>query len=670
MNISGLIKNMLGDLQISDPKTLELKVGQIVKGVVLQLLSEQDAIVNIGGVQVRARLETPLKQGDVTMLQVQPESASGQVMLKPLQSSGVQIADDSLAQLVKEFGMKDNPEARQTLQLLHQSGVPLTKDTAQQFVQVQSQRPDQAPKEEWSQAAVVAAQKGLPLTKDTVQAVRQSLFGQPLHDTLNRLSDQVGELLKGDGGLPAETKEQLQKLQLQLNAVRAAALPLAEGGSTGQKPDAAQASGDPQALASPAQTSGKQPQEAAKPTVSPSNPQIGGQPQQASVQGQLPPQDPKAMPAAQPAAASSAQQAAETAARGSMQESAAAKPPLSESAPPPRQSGAAAAEHQTRPARPDTPAGQESANAGGGKTNADNAERAAQSPVKNDTNTSDFTQRTAARGTDSAADGNGEHAVFRLLKAMGLDHERQINGLPARSAAETRTQQAESGSLSAQTASANDGVPDPFKTVETPRNAADALRSAETLKGMLLQLANSDDVPPALKETAQQAVQQITGQQLMLTGDRAGVFTSMTMFLPLLGPGGQQTAAIHIQSRKGPRGELDAGNCRLVFDLKMKEMGDTLVDVQVVDRIVSLNVHNNHPIVAQLLESHREEIAAGMARIGYQFISLKCSQYPERLSELDGKGGKSGGDGGRGAVNEQLRALYSPKTYKGVDIKV
>ena len=61
---------------------LELKVGQIVKGVVLQLLSDQEALVNIGGTQVRAKLETPLKQGDVTMLQVQPESNGGQILLE------------------------------------------------------------------------------------------------------------------------------------------------------------------------------------------------------------------------------------------------------------------------------------------------------------------------------------------------------------------------------------------------------------------------------------------------------------------------------------------------------------------------------------------------------------------------------------------------------------
>ena len=103
LNISGLIRSLVGDLTASESKVLELKVGQIVKGVVLQLLSDQEALINIGGMQVRAKLETPLKQGDVTMLQVQPESNGGQILLKPLMASDVQIADDSLSELLKAF---------------------------------------------------------------------------------------------------------------------------------------------------------------------------------------------------------------------------------------------------------------------------------------------------------------------------------------------------------------------------------------------------------------------------------------------------------------------------------------------------------------------------------------------------------------------------------------
>jgi hypothetical protein len=184
-----------------------------------------------------------------------------------------------------------------------------------------------------------------------------------------------------------------------------------------------------------------------------------------------------------------------------------------------------------------------------------------------------------------------------------------------------------------------------------------------------MQLMQADDVPSAFKDSAQQAVQQITGQQLLLNSDRASMFSHITLFVPLMNANGEQTAAIHIQSRKGARGEIDAQNCRLVFDLRMKTIGDTMVDVQVVDRIVSLRVLNDQPYIQQLLELNREEIAAGLSSIGYQFISVKCGPYPEKGQESSTASSDSGNKQ-ENQVSSILQAAYGKKAYKGMDVRV
>ena len=104
VNISQLLRGIVGSTQPVDAKALELKIGQIVKGVVLQLLADQEAIVNIGGAPVRARLETPLQIGQMTLMQVQPQSNSGQVVLKPLGSSNVPILEASLPDCSRALG--------------------------------------------------------------------------------------------------------------------------------------------------------------------------------------------------------------------------------------------------------------------------------------------------------------------------------------------------------------------------------------------------------------------------------------------------------------------------------------------------------------------------------------------------------------------------------------
>jgi len=198
LNISGLIRSIIGDTQAAEPKTLELKAGEVVKGLVLQLLADQDALINIGGVHVRARLETPLKQGQVTLLQVQPETTpSGQIILKPLNGSGVQIAEESLADVLKNVGLQDSASNRQLVQTLHQSGISLSKEHVQMFAKLQTQLPTSLLQEDWIQPAAVVFQKGIPLTPDTVAAVRQAVSGPGFHETLQELDGQLSKLLSG-----------------------------------------------------------------------------------------------------------------------------------------------------------------------------------------------------------------------------------------------------------------------------------------------------------------------------------------------------------------------------------------------------------------------------------------------------------------------------------------
>lgn len=217
----------------------------------------------------------------------------------------------------------------------------------------------------------------------------------------------------------------------------------------------------------------------------------------------------------------------------------------------------------------------------------------------------------------------GDPWVGRVLKLLGAEHEQQaVHG----AAAQPRVGDAAS-----------------------PANA-------DTLKGLLLQLASSEGAPAALKDAAGQAVQYLTGQQLLLTTDRSATFAQMHWFIPITGPDGEETASVQIQSRRGPRGELDASNCRLWFDLDMKSLGPTLVDVHVVNNIVSLRVLNDREGMGPLLESGREVIHQALDKLGYQLLTFKAETWPVGQEP--------------GAERKMTASDYSPERYKGVDLKV
>ncbi|XOK58656.1 hypothetical protein ACJ7K1_18960 [Paenibacillus elgii] len=729
MNISGLIRGLTGDAQAAEPKALELKVGQVVKGMVLQVGPEQEALVNIGGVQVRAQLEAPLKPGEVTMLQVQPESSGGQVVLKPLQSN-VQISDGSLGDIVKTMGLPDSPANRQLVQLLNQAGVALTKENVQAFANLQAQMPPNMPQEAWLPSAVIAFQKGLPLTPETVASVRQAVQGPPFHEVLDQLGRLAGRELEGNASLSPQSRELLQNVRQLVQQLRdtaslligakpdggagtpagaqpgasasagaqAAAQPGAgasAGAQAAAQPGAgasagAQAAAQPgagagagaQAAAQPGAGAGAGAQAAAQPGAGAgAGAQAAAQPGASAGAGAQAAAQPGAgagagaQAAAQPGAGASAgaQAAAQPGASASAGAQAAAQPGAGASAgaQAAAQPGAGASAGAQAAAQPGAGAGagaqaaaQPGAGAGAGAQAAAQpgagAGAGAQAAAQPGTSAGAGAQAAAQPGAGAGAGAQaaaqpvqapqeGGNLIGRLMKTLGIEHEHQAMKLLDRAMPDAPQSGLSHASAGAQ---------------------ADFAKSADTLKSLLMQLSQASDAPQGLKDAAQQAVQQITGQQLMLSADRNAMLSHLTLFVPIMHAGGEQTAAVHIQSRKGKNGSLDASNCRLVFDLRMKMLGDTMVDVQVVNNIVSLHVHNDSPFTQELLEAHKEEIAAGLASIGYQFISMKYSPYPTKAVQEGNEAVSAFAETLNHPGAGRLPNAYSQKPYKGMDIRI
>lgn len=587
MNISQLLRSVIGDMHVSDAKTLELKVGQIVRGVVLQMLSEQDALMNIGGAQVKAHLEAPLAKGQSALLQVQPKSMAGQVVLKPVEVSQVQIPEPSLAELLKSFDLKDTPGNRRALQDLHQAKVPLTRENVQGYADMVARQPEGAADGEWRQSALLAMKRGLPLTQETVASLHRTIFGGGVSRTIENLSSQLAGFLGHDA--PANTvspgtRNLMAQVKQALEGLPVMPQPTA-GAETDAVPTAGSKASGEAAQATRADTAAGAVRSAAA--------------------GET---------AAQPKAAPPAAEQAASAARHSGGADAATAP-----AGPPRGEAAAAGAHSARAA------------AGG--------------------------QRPGGESEAPAMAREPAPWVGRLLKALGVQHELQLARPPE-------------GGAHAQPPLTRAGEAAAPPVVSTPQQEADAAADTATLKGLLLQLAGAEDAPPAVREQAQQLVQQVTGQQLLLTPDRTAMFTHMTLMLPIMNQNGNQTAAVHIQSRKGANGQLDARNCHLVFDLDMRTLGTTLVDVQVTDRIVALRVHNDFPEIGALLEEHRDEIREGLDKIGYQLLSVKVLPYPEPLTgPALGTDGPAG-EGASAAPASWAASRYHTTPYKGVDVRI
>ncbi|MCP3777389.1 DNA ligase [Paenibacillus sp. MZ03-122A] len=706
MNIGSVFRGLLGDVKAGEAKKLDMQPGQVVRGVVLKVSEDgSEAVLQIQGSQVRAKLETPLQPGQTTTFQVQPASPSGMTVLKPLNdAANTPQQTVALTDVLESVGLSDTAQNRELIQAMQKNGVPLTSENAASLREAMAKQNGNVQLGTFVQAAAVAFQRGLPLTAESINGLRQAMFGPPLNDLLSSLEQELEAVLKQPGqgistdrsvgestaiksadrmptsptgassGVVVDGQEGQAPI---LSKDASTALKQAEAGQTTggkellkgtQAANLAAAVSEASALATDSDTAtgatsaakGTAPGEAetvngrgatVASEASVNAPESGAdalngprtrveqsQSQQATAAStQL--KDADGAPAtatAEPAGAKTALTAA-TADRPTAQQAGSSMPQQStagntaapevslqrlrtllqelRAAVPPALSTAAPEQPATKVAQPMAGASR--------AADAAASQPAASSPQLTPTE---------------------DPWVGRVLKLLGAEHEQQVH--------RATTQVAQGAAARMEPP---EGMPQTLPGLAAA--SGDTVSAdADTVKGALLQLMSSDDLPPALKEAAQQVVQHLTGQQLLLNTDRTAPFAQVHMFIPFVGPDGRETATIQIQSRRGKRGELDASNCRLWFDLDMKGLGATLVDVQVVDRIVSVKLHNDHEWAASLLTSGRESIHTALESLGYQLLSLRTEPMPIRTEQ-------------NSLASSEVQS-YVPQPYKGVDLKI
>ncbi|OUM98811.1 MAG: hypothetical protein BAA02_07245 [Paenibacillaceae bacterium ZCTH02-B3] len=646
-DIGSILRSWFGDSmpQKDGVRVLELRIGQIVRGVLLQMLGEGEGIVSVGGVPVRARLEAEIPLGRGVMLQVQPGSNESTIILKPATAEAAgAMPEESLKEALRNFGLPDKPWAMELLRNLRRDGFPLDAETARAYAEMAAMKPPRTDVRQWMTAADAAFRRGLPGTPLSIASLREALFGAPIREQMQTLLNLLDSALKGApraGSSWTADAARLQRLLIEGQELLQAGGRWMSGesasGGAGAGSAAGGAGGSPAAAGHATGTAaGSSANAGAAVTAAPVLASSGASGTNAPAGGAAAGQAVSATPAAGGAMPSLRGIPVGPAQAVSSEKSAA---------------GVQAGQRTDVP----PPAGTRQ------EVSAAPADRqAAFSPAQ---------AASVQAGTAAAQAGReGADWLARLLQWLGFGHERSLASGDALTA---QPYGARAGSAGAETPMPADvptrGAPNPWMMNEA---------RGETLKSALLALASREDAPPALRETAQTLAQHITGQQLLLAGDRGslGPYHYVTLFIPIVDRHGDTTAAVHVQTRKKRRGEWDADNVRLLFDLNMKHLGHTVADVQVVDRIVSMKVFNDDPWFRDLAERSRDALAAAFQDAGYQLSALRAVPFPGKTED-----GESGNRQGR-ATDFPLFSLVNgdpasggivpSKPYKGVDLRI
>ncbi|WNF24461.1 hypothetical protein [Mesobacillus jeotgali] len=175
---------------------------------------------------------------------------------------------------------------------------------------------------------------------------------------------------------------------------------------------------------------------------------------------------------------------------------------------------------------------------------------------------------------------------------------------------------------------------------------------SETVKSLVLRLLN-ENPPPAVKEASELLLNKLTGFQLL--SQEAGPIQQLVVQIPFVLGGKTNELTMQWSGKKTEDGKIDADFCRVLFYLKLEHLNDLIVDMQVQNRVMSVQVFNENPALKKMAEQLTPVLKSKLANIKYQLSSVHF-QVP--------------GQSQSGRNQRVLSDLYSQKEYSGVDIKI
>lgn len=181
--------------------------------------------------------------------------------------------------------------------------------------------------------------------------------------------------------------------------------------------------------------------------------------------------------------------------------------------------------------------------------------------------------------------------------------------------------------------------------------ASDVHSLAQSVKPQLLSLLQDAQLPPALRESAELLMARINGMQL-LSGEN-GHQHQLIMQLPLEFFGRQMDATLQWNGRMGKDGKIDANFARILFYLNMESLHETVIDMQVQNRVVTITVFNDDPQLSMLAEPLKQSLKGGLSDKEYQLSGVF-------IKSLERKGPEK-------AIQNSKK---TPEQWNGVDIRV
>ncbi|WP_020189427.1 hypothetical protein [Kurthia sp. Dielmo] len=207
MNLTGV--NVQQSQMQTTQQAVVVKEGQVLHGTITKLYPDQKVEIQVGNQKMMAQLETPLKAGDAHFFQVTVISPnlSLKVVSGPLTS---QSASQQALQLINSMDLPDSKEMQQIVKQFLKNDVPMSREQLIQAEQVL--RATTIPTTQALDALSKIVQLKLPMTESSLQAIVQGGAKTGFQAALNNLQ----QLIQNDATLSTRLKDTLLNSLLRL----------------------------------------------------------------------------------------------------------------------------------------------------------------------------------------------------------------------------------------------------------------------------------------------------------------------------------------------------------------------------------------------------------------------------------------------------------------------
>ncbi|SFE39394.1 hypothetical protein [Alteribacillus iranensis] len=161
---------------------------------------------------------------------------------------------------------------------------------------------------------------------------------------------------------------------------------------------------------------------------------------------------------------------------------------------------------------------------------------------------------------------------------------------------------------------------------------------------------NLPDLPKSVRVKAESLLHRITGQQL-LSQEEQGLYQQTVIQIPIKMGECWTDMSLQWEGKKNEEGGIDPDHCRILFYLKLPSIGETMVDVQIQNRMIAVKIFNDNaePASVQLLQPLLKN---QLESLQYKLSSLHWKKNDENKKQ------------------SMHKRYTSPGERRGVDIRV